>query len=498
MLIANPLFAGTASGTAIHGSSLSASSHGNYVVFAGDSNTFYGYKPRWSGVGVFARSNASGLTASTGTLTLYDDSTATWTAFGDTVGARIDVGQGLVWLESGSANKGICLNITATWAATGTALGLDVPIEIAASDYIGGNDRCPCLFGQLLSGQAFIPAANFGVDGDISYTLLERIGQVFTVDSFGRPTSRRPRVVGVLIGINDVTYLAGGGLEYDMDDVKGWVTDIKDSIISNGGVAAFGNLVKESPSAGEIALIAEFNLHLATLAAADPDNVKVADYHTACNGVAGAMDGVHFTNLGAKLAGEQMAVILESLAGGAGVSDFRLGSGAQNLITNGNMAGTSGSKGEALTGVTAVDAGFTVSGAGAAVGSKEAVTGEYDWQVYTITGADTGDELTVLLNPLWAIGDNIYGEMEIEITGDGVKAANVATIFLSVDFSQIEGCNSLFNSSNTDMGELSGVWRTAPIDVPSFYDTGSLYAHFILSAGDTVIKVRNAGVGIFH
>lgn len=43
MLIANPLFAGTASGTAIHGSSLSASSHGSFgIADIGDSTTALG------------------------------------------------------------------------------------------------------------------------------------------------------------------------------------------------------------------------------------------------------------------------------------------------------------------------------------------------------------------------------------------------------------------------------------------------------------------------
>lgn len=496
MLIARSLFGSPISGHALISSDLSSSANrsNQHIVFAGDSTTEPNFSAKWDAVAAFFRSDAQDLTAGIGTLTLYDDSTATWAAFGDTAGARTPVGEGFVWIESDSPDMGACFNIPASVAASGTALGFAVPVEVEASSYIGSKDVAPATFGGVFSGQVFEPSANMAIDGETCFGLSERIAQVFTVDSYGRPSSKRPSVVFVLIGINDVNYIAGGGLDYDMDDVKGWVTDIKNSIVANGAIAVFGNLVKESPTAGEIALIAEFNGHLDTLAAASPSRIKVADFHTACNGVASAMDGSHFTGKGAKLAGQELADILIDLAGSAGRSNFRYNSG---FVVNGNMAGEDGFLYGGLTGVSAVNA-LIDTATGSGVASKEAVAGEHDWQVFTLTGMSNGDTLAVFLDlDGAAVGDTIYSEVEIQITGDGVLGASSSITANNFDASVSETVYSCFSNFSESSPGASGIYRTNPYRLNDWYSIGAAGVIVFVAAGDHVVKVRNFGAAIY-
>lgn len=474
--------------------SSSADRSNQYIVFAGDSTTEPNFSAKWDAVAAFFRSDAQDLTAGIGTLTLYDDSTATWAAFGDTAGARTPVGEGFVWLESGSPDKGACFNIPASLAAAGTELGFDAPVEVEASSYIGSKDVAPATFGGIFSGQVFTPSANLAVDGETAFGLSQRIGQVSTVDSYGRPTTKRPRVVVVLIGVNDITYLAAGGLDYDMDDVKGWVTDIKDSIVADGAIAALCTVVMADPNPTEIALTTEFNAHLATLAAANPSRIKVADFHTACNGVASAMDGSHFTGKGAKLAGQELADILIDLAGSAGRSNFRYNSG---FVVNGNMAGEDGFLGGGLTGVSAVNA-LIDTATGSGVASKEAVAGEHDWQVFTLTGMSNGDTLAVLLDlDGAAVGDTIYSEVEIQITGDGVLGASSSIAANNFDASVSETVFSCFSNFSESSPGASGIYRTNPYRLNDWYSIGAAGVIVFFAAGDHVVKVRNFGAAIY-
>lgn len=472
--------------------------YGGYIVYAGDSNTEPAFIPRWGCSGdVAGRSDVEADIAGVGTLTIYDDSTATWAAFGDTAGAVTAVGEGFVWLESGSAGKGFSFNITQTVVDTlGTEAGNPVAITVAKNPEMGSANFSPCQFGQMISGQALNATANFGRNSETTYGLLERMPQVFTVDSFGRPTTKRPSVVGVLIGINDVIYLGGGFGGYTVNDVKGWLTDIKEIIVSNGAKAIFGNLVMESPSVPEAAIIAELNAHFASL---EDSNTYIADYHSVCDGVADAMDSAHYTNLGAQLAGEVLSPILIEIAGRAGVSPFRLGGSVSpdaNLIVNGALAGTAGNLEGSMTGVVAIDSGYF--GAGACVGSKEAVEGENDWQVFTVTGAAAGDFIFPLFDTKAIIaGSMVYTGIQISVSGAGVTAANLSFSYKNVDDSITEVVHSCYPVYTKNMGEIEWTVEMA-VEIPSWYSQSSLYMYIAPEVGDSVIKIRNAGLDYYH
>jgi hypothetical protein len=463
------------------------------IAYIGDSNTESALTARWcSPASRFSRSDVESDIAGDGTLTIYSNSTATWAAFGDTAGAVTDVGNGFVWLESGTAGKGVCFNITATVVATeGTALGNPITVTMAKSPDKGSTNFCPCVYGQMTSGQALFASANFGMNGDTAQGVYERIGQVFTVDSYGRPTTRKPRVVGVLIGVNDVIHLASGGGGYDVDDVKDWLTGIKNAIVAEGAIAIFGNIVLQSPTAPQIAIITELNAHIAAMAA---DNVRIADYHSVCNGVADAMDSAHFTNLGAQLAGEVLSPILIDIAGRAGRSDFRLGgkiSPSVNRVVNGAMAGTAGDPGN-MTGVVAINTGYF--GVGACVGSKEAVEGENDWQVFTVTGEDgAGFIFPVFTTKALTPGSDVYAMVEIDITGAGVIAADLAFAVTNIDASITEPTHSLFPVYTKNSGESRWIAKLSA-NVPLWYNSSSVYMYIGPAAGDTVIKIRDLGL----
>jgi lysophospholipase L1-like esterase len=452
------------------------------IAFIGDSTTEWGFIPRFVFGGVI--SDAEGVVGE-GVVTLYDDATLQWAAAGDAAGARTSFVYGRrYWYESGSANKGNSIFVPPELGPFASAEGTPIPIDMLAQNGMGGRDQAPYVFGQILSGQRFAMAGNQGIAGQRAEQVLLRIADSWEKDTFGRPLAIKPTHVVVLVGINDVAYISGGEAPYGVAEVKDWLDDIRDAILAQGIMPIFGNLVDGDTSPEIVALIDELNLHIAGM------GVPVADYHTACNGVAGAMAGSHFTTLGAKLAGAKLAEFLVSIAG-QGRSRFALGSGVSNLIENGELAGEAGSL-TGMTGVVAVDSTFT--GSGTCVASKVSVPGENDWQVYTVTGAATGDELLVEFDPLWEIGQRVYGGIDFEVTGDGVSNVDCVIECRNADESRIESFHALTPAANVAMGELTGILRTPTIAVPSYYDSGRFYFKAILSAGDTVVKTRNGGV----
>ncbi len=464
------------------------------VTYIGDSTTQPGYKSRWSGIGCLLRSDAESIVAGTGSLMLYDDSTVTWAAPGDTPGPRTAAGFGFVWLESGSADKGVCINVPSWWITyAGTPEGTEMPIDVEAAQFIGNGCTAPCVYAQTLSGHRLTLQANLGVDGETTQKLLQRIEQVFNTDSLGRSTIAEADVIGVLIGINDIMYLSDPAhTDYTIDDVKGWLTDIKNAITSRGKIAMFGNLSSESPSGVGLALMIEINDHLNAMALSD-SRVRVADFFTACAG-AGMYDGLHFMNLGAKTAGALWADILTEIGGGMGRSAFRRGGRSGNLAINGKLEGDSGNVGGGITGVCAIDA--LLTGVGAVVGSKEPVADENDWQVFTITGAEEGDVLYMFTGFTGAVaGDHVSGEFEYQITGAGVKNMTCA-LSLTDNDALLETVYSDFPQTAADEGASSGVAKTIAFKLPAWFQVGSILAGATLSAGDTVIKYRDLGVGL--
>lgn len=457
------------------------------LSFIGDSTTEWGFIPRFAADGFAGIISDAESVAGEGIATLYDDDTLQWAAAGDTAGARTSFEYGRkYWYESGSHKKGVSIIVPQEFAPFASEEGTPIPISMLAQNGMGGRDQAPYVFGQILNGQRFAMAGNQGIAGQRAEQVLLRIADSWEKDTFGRPLAIKPMHIVVLVGINDVAYIDGGSAPYGVAEVKDWLDDIRDAILAQGIMPIFGNLVEESPSPSKILLIDELNLHIAGM------GVPVADYHAACNGVAGAMSGPHYTTLGSKLAGAKLAELLVSIAG-QGSSRFALGSGTTNLIENGELAGTAGVL-TGMTGVAAVDSTFT--GSGTCVASKQAVSGENDWQVYTVTGATAGDTITAEFDPLWSIGQDIYGSVDCDITGDGVSNANFTIEFRSAGDTRVESFYALAEVSDDAMGELSGILQTPDIEVPTYYNAGRAFASVILSAGDTVVKFRNAGVGL--
>jgi len=458
------------------------------VSYIGDSTTEWGFIPRFAADG-FAGiiSDAEGV-AGEGIATLYDDDTLQWAAAGDTSGARTSFEYGRkYWYESGSPKKGVSIIVPPEFAPFASAEGTPIPLTMLANNGMGGRDEAPYVFGQILNGQRFAMAGNQGLAGQRAEQVLLRVADSWEKDTFGRLLAIRPTHIVVLVGINDVSYINDGNAPYGVEEVKDWLDDIRDAILAQGIMPIFGNLVEESPSPSKILLIDELNLHIAGM------GVPVLDYHAACNGVAGAISGPHYTTLGSRLGGAVLADLLVSIAG-QGNSRFALDSGTTNLIVNGAMSGTSGVL-TGMTGVAAVDSTFT--GAGTCVASKQAVSGENSWQVYTVTGASAGDTITAEFDPLWSIGQDIYGSVDCDITGDGVSNANFTIEFRSAGDTRVESFYAVAAIADHDMGELAGILQIPEsIEVPTYYNAGRAYASVILSAGDTVVKFRNAGVGL--
>ena len=460
---------------------------GARIAFIGDSTTEWGFIPRFAADGFAGITSDAENVAGDGVLTVYDDSTIQWAAAGDTAGPRTapeyDRKQ---WLESGTAGKGLCIIFPSTFSGIGTPEGTPIEITMLANDGMGGRDQAPYVFGQILSGQRFVMAGNHGLAGQRAEHILLRIADAWEKDTFGRPLAVKPTHIVILAGINDVAYISGGGAPYSVNKVKDWLNDIRDAILAQGITPIFGNLVDEDTSPEIVALIDELNLHIAGM------GVPVADYHTACNGIAGAMSGSHFTTLGAKLAGAKLAELLVSIAG-QGTSRFALGSGVSNLIENGELAGTAGVL-TGMTGVVAVDSTFT--GSGTCVASKVSVPGGNDKQVFTITGAVAGDTIEMAFTPTWAVGQRIFGAADVEVTGAGAKNIDCYVSFTDEDDTRTEYCHALAEVSAHDMGAVSGILQTPAFVVPSYYADGNFIARVVLSAGSSVVTFQNLGVGV--
>lgn len=461
---------------------------GHRIAFIGDSTTEWGFIPRFKADGFAGIYSDAENVGGEGTVTIYDDSTICWAAAGDTNGPRTafeyDRKQ---WYESGTENKGVCIILPSAFAGIGSPEGTPVPLTMIAQDEMGGRDQAPHIFGQIFTGQRFAVTGEHGYAGQRAEEILARLSDAWTKNTFGRPLARKPTHLVILVGINDVAYISGDA-PYGTAEVKGLYNAMRDAVLAEGIKPIFGNLVDEDTAPETVALIDELNAHLASIAVAD--SVYVVDYHAACNGVAGAMSGSHYTTLGAKLAGAKLAELLVSIAG-QGASRFALGSSGGNLVENGELSGTSGAL-TGMTGAAAVDSTFT--GSGTCVASKQAVSDQCDKQVYTITGASAGDELLVEFDPLWAIGQRIFGGIDVEVTGDGVSGVDCYMSFTNAGNTRTETFNALSAVSNHDMGELHGIFKTPTIAVPSYYDSGRFYFKAILSAGDSVIKIQNAGV----
>ena len=463
------------------------------ITFIGDSNTEYGYYARWNAGFPASRSNATGLSAGEGTLTIYSDSTATWTAPGDTAGPVTDVGGGFIFLQSGSANKGMCFNITAAAvAAYGSPEGTPLPFTVEASSVIGRTDVCPCVWSQIYSGQKLVGMANLGMSGDTIEGVEMRVAQVGEVNSLGQTVPRRRGIYCITIGINNVT---GSLTPEEITALCVKLTNIKNILRSRGDAVIFGNLAHGNPSAGELAEMQALNAHIATFTA-DP-LVAVADIDAVCTGDTDKMNGVHYKAPGAAAAGMLVAAKILAFSGGTrGVSDFRRGGRSDNLVTNGALDGTAGVL-TGMTGEAAVDSTYTKSGSGTCLASKQAVAGQHDWQVYTVTNASAGDTIEMVL-PMTAVpGTTIYGQAYFDVTGAGIQHPDAIIEFNNAsDTVQelIHACAA--DSPQGDIGPYSGILGVPRMSVPAWEDHSRMLVSIKLMAGNSVVKVRDIGAGV--
>lgn len=474
------------------------------MAVIGDSTTCNGEGYRWGAAGMFARSNAEGLTAGEGTLTLYSNSTATWSAPGDAAGPVTPVGEGIVYLESDSADMGMAFNITASSIAQyGLPNGNPISVTVEAKT-IGYSDGFPFIWGQILSGWKLDLTSCLGMDGDTTGGVLERIAQVFTIDSLGGAITDAPDCVQVLIGVNDVYALANGSPIYTLQDVLDNLTAIRDAIVGNGAYCIFGTLTMETPSAGELGYLLQVNDHIRSLAA-ENSMTRVADYFYAVrngdsdtgNAITGYMDGLHYTTLGAVAAGRVLATVINEITGTAvGRSRWRFAGDTSNLVTNGALLGTAGSAGgDNISGNFAVD---TLAPNATVVGSKETVAGETPWQVYTISNS-ADDDLIVSL-PAMDLPD-VAAVAEVEFTiSDASKVKNIDLIAFYTDNDALtESQHAAAEHGSSDSlstGSLTGVLRTNGTPMPSWaVQAQAQIAIKLAAAASTVIKVRALGAG---
>lgn len=503
MLIAKALNGLSTRGSPFRASLLAPSLYADHAIaYIGDSTTSPAYQARWGAVGGFARSNDLGLSAGDGTLTLYSDGTATWAAPGDTAGAAVPVGDGLVWLESNSDDMGCCFNITQEMIdALATPEGYDVTVTIEASAYTGYGSEAPATFGQILSGYKLNVSQYGGIAGETTENLVSRLPSILTRDNFGRPLSGLPRIAVVLIGINDVAGIVAGDPGCSVVATNARITVIKDYIASRGVIAVFCTLAGETNTAPEWAVMEQINTHITGMA--NGSSVRAVDYASVIvdpmgsNGAAlpGTMDGAHYTALGANIAGELLAAeILDITGGSAGDSDFRSGGRANLYVVNGNLATGGADTGQGGAGVISGDYGFSTvfETAGDCAGSRVADPGQFHRQVFDFTNAVAGDAFTCLIAMTGiSPGDSVYSALQYSITGDGCASFTYGVRFSDGD-ANIEIWFAA-SPATINPGSQSGVLETPEVIVPSWATEIGIALLVTMLDGDTVVEVYNVG-----
>lgn len=471
------------------------------IAYIGDSLTmglcahyFFNTNPmmrsnaRELGAGVMP-TDIDGLQVYDGSMTVYDDGTATWTAPGDAPGPRTKVNHGsdrqLVYLESDSPNMGMGVYFTQDMIAGGTEEG-NVLNFYVAQDTFSYDSGSYDAWAQALSGWRFDVSGSYGISGDTAEGVLARLGDVFAVNSLGQPITRRPGIVVVNIGINGCD---------DLDTLDA----IKDYIVARGAKVIFCTLAQETPDAPQLAFIESVNTRLASLV---DDDTAVADFFDVTmsggSAIAGRMNDVHYTPAGAQVVGAELVRVFNEMFGTlVGRSSFQSPSEPRNLWPSGMMVGTDGVL-TGATGVSGVDAEY--SGDGTCVASKEDVTGENPWQVFTITGASLGDTLTLGGNSVpiaVAIGRSVQAELETEVSGDGIAAMVFGTTIYNDQDPPFKAIHAVSMAPNLEqLAPLTDfyVLNKSPIcPVTSWVKLKTLDAQFLMWEGDTVIKIRCGG-----
>lgn len=499
MTTAKNIFARQLATSRIAARQLSArANHRLTIAYIGDSNTEAALYSRFGLMGYYMRSNAAGMIEGTGTLTIYEN-TVSWTAPGDTEGAALPGDGGILRLESGSADR---------WASTimpqsifsevGSPEGTPVELDVIRMDYVGGGIRAPFAWGQILSGQKCEVTQWGGISGHRTAETLERMACLWLHDTYGTPIARGPDIVGCLISINDVDRVIDE--TFTLQEVLDRHTAIKNYTLAQGSRFLVATITAEAPTADQWTVMQAINDHIRAMAGPLVEVADIAAVLVDPEGVNGAclphlMDGLHFHADGAKLAGEVIAQCILSMTDGRrGRSAFRKNGplAARNVVTNGELAGTAGSK-SGLTGDVALDTVFV--GTGNCVGSKQSVPGENDWQVFNTTAATAGDTITMTTSAAYAPGEEISGQCEFDATGDGIKNITINAVFSDGD-AEIERVYS--TAPNMDpleaIGTGKGVLQIPAINVPPWCTEGTFEIVIVLAGGNSEVKVRDSGI----
>lgn len=470
-----------------------------------------------SGNAFYGQSNDSGHSVDdVGTITIYQNGTAKWAAAGDTAGELVEVGDGLVRLESGTANKGFSFVIMPDDVSSASPTGTEHAITVAAGSiagYVGFASAGGLVWQSILSGFRLDITGILGIGGTTTVHLIPRLLNVFKFDSNGRPLTSPPDVVLACCGSNDIGKILAGEPGYTMPALLANIDTIKDMILANGAIPIFTSVSYETLTAPRRLLVDEYNAYLAAIAAAD-SRVYFANYAAEVddtesptgNAKPDYMNGSHYTpSIGAKACGTVLKGILEGIAGTKQGRSSYIGD-RPNLLSNGSFLINDGALTNA-TGVSSLDVsigtGIIDMGDASAVCSKrDSEDGEYHkWQVISMTGG-TEDSYGMATVPqvITLTGSMLQAECEFTISdssmiGGGIlDAFRMSFFFYDSEDNPIEYLAGIFADCGA-AGELSGVLKTDVVTPPA----GAAYAKLAWLWGqpalnDVVIEIANVGV----
>lgn len=479
----------------------------------GDSTVDFMMKFRWSSALYIAtRSNASNLTAGDGQMIFYPDSTVTWQAPDDTVGPRTSLVNGFNWMESGSANKG--MSICTSTPLLGIVANLSEPITYD----ITLQPESPSYTGQSASGWALILTgwrlpftANLGSTGDRAVPCRDRLHQIFTSDSFGVPTTSRPTIIHVLVGINDVSALDAGNTDYTIAEIKQAYTDIKDICIGKGAHVVFGTLAMSAPTVGEFAIMQELNQHILNISKTN-SHVHVADFfrrirdgnYTDGRATLNTMDGLHYTPQGGLIAGLELKRVIDDIVHrSVGRSRSQFAGDVSNSLTNGAFLGTTGTKGTGITGNVADNWAATRTGTLTATATKEIVAEECPWQAFSCAGGGSGGVLTVDSAVITTLngsdGQTIDADVEVDCNSFDAKVVVDFAIVVTYSDAATETIRSMNIDSVADGFSyvFSGTLRTLSVKLkPNVTGVKTQLIVKLDSSTNAWVKFRCAGITV--
>lgn len=236
--------------------------------------------------------------------------------------------------------------------------------------------------------------------------LSEQVPQVLAL-------SPRPTCCTVLAGTNDLT------ASRTVAQIQADLLAIYDALTAAGIVVVAGLI---TPRSSYISSITQINRWIKTLATTRRGFIAV-DWFTPLSDATGAPasgmlhDGLHPSHSGAAVMGKALASALRPVV--PHYDPFPMPGEALNLLANGMMTGTSGTKGTGITGGLATSWTIARTGSATAVASKVARTdgipGEWQQFAITATGTDRLDLSASVTTTGMAIGDRLVMVTEYEV-----------------------------------------------------------------------------------